>query len=54
MILSRDANFINDLITRLEPQLRTGEVSLERDRAVDYAAIRPWTDGYSNLFQILK
>jgi SAM-dependent methyltransferase len=54
MILSRDPSYINALITRLEPQLRSGEIILERDRAADYTTIRPWTDDYSNLFQVLK
>jgi len=54
MILSRDASYINALITQLEPSIRTGEVLLERDRAADYPNVRPWTDDYSNLLQILK
>jgi spermidine synthase len=54
MVLSRDPNYINALIARLEPQLRSGEVTLERDRAADYATFRPWTDDYSNLLQVLK
>jgi hypothetical protein len=54
MILSRDPSFINALITRFEPQLRTGEVKLERDRAADFPNVHPWTDDYSNLLQILK
>ena len=53
VLLSADGQALADLIGYFEPRTESGEVSLFRGDPELYTRIRPWTDDYSNLVQLL-
>lgn len=54
MVLSRDTEFMNELLAVLEPPYREGELQLGNRPPERHAAVRAWTDESSSLLQILK
>jgi hypothetical protein len=54
MVLSRDAAFLQALVTRMQPLIGTEGVEIIRRPPESYREVRAWTDDYSNLFRILK
>jgi hypothetical protein len=54
MVLSRETAFLRELAESFGPQQRSGQVVLTNRPGAARRGIRPWTDNYSNLLQILK
>jgi spermidine synthase len=54
ILLTRSDAMERRLIDGIGPLVEAGDVMVFRRKAEDYASLRPWTDDYSNLFQLIR
>jgi len=54
VVLTHNQAFVDRLVAGMAPLIDSGDMQVFRRKPEDFAQLQPWSDDYSNLFQILN